>query len=153
MLNYRDTPIYECSQLQKRISLTSTEAEYIAQCDAEKQIVWLRRVLEELKISQEPTKMFPVNSACLKLADGEGAKHFSRSKHMDIRHDNVNQLADKNYVKHTVIQTEKMGADFLTKQLASAQIQSAIESAMFLRIVMLVRFVLLIMRDKEVMKM
>ena len=48
VLFYGKAAVYYTTALQKGVTLSSTEAEYIALSEAAKQITWLRRVLNEL---------------------------------------------------------------------------------------------------------
>jgi len=73
-----------CSQKQDIVSLSSTEAEYIALAAGAKECMWLRKFLGELGVEQEtPTKIFVDNTSAIRLA--ENPEFHKRSKHIDVR--------------------------------------------------------------------
>ena len=46
------------SRLQKRVSTSTTEAEYIAAVDADKEVLWMKNFLQELGMKQEKYVLF-----------------------------------------------------------------------------------------------
>lgn len=59
--------------------MRSTESEYIALSDVTKHIVWLRSVLNEIGIEQNPTKVFEENNGALNWAYVTSGKVFAKS--------------------------------------------------------------------------
>ena len=58
VIKYGNAPIYAASILQKCVTLSSTEAEYVALSEAIKTITWLRRVLNKIGIPQAPSVVY-----------------------------------------------------------------------------------------------
>ena len=56
------------SKLQPMVTLSSTEAEYVALTDAAKEGLWLRRLLEELRFKPNVTPIFIDNQSTMALA-------------------------------------------------------------------------------------
>jgi len=58
-----------CSKKQKVVALSSTEAEYIAMTHASTQVLWLRKLLEEIGEKQvDPTILYSDNMSAIQLA-------------------------------------------------------------------------------------
>lgn len=72
-------------QRQPIITLSTTEAEYVAGCELVKELLPIRQQLIELgQIDQNiPTKLFIDNQSACKIATNEGGQN--RTKHIDIR--------------------------------------------------------------------
>lgn len=98
------------------VSLSSTEAEFIALSDACQEIAWLRRLLSDIHIDcKEPTLLYEDNQSCLKLIKEE--KFSNRTKHIDTKFHFVKDYMDKGVVKCEYCPTGLMVADLLTKPL------------------------------------
>jgi len=128
VLFYGNAAIHFTSTLQKCVTLSSTEAEYVALSEASKTIVWLRRVLEELGINQGTTEIFEDNAGTFKWTEGHIAEDFRRSKHIDLKYHHVREKVADGQVKLTKVSTSEMIADFLTKPLSSQSIEKAMNS-------------------------
>ena len=109
------------------MTLSSTEAEYVAFSEATKTVVWLRRVLEELEIPQNPTVVYEDNSGVFKWSTGHIAQDFRRSKHVDIRYHHVREKVRDGLIELKKASTKEMVADFLTKPLCSEPINRAMK--------------------------
>jgi hypothetical protein len=64
-------PICWTSRRQSCVSLSSTEAEYISASSACQEMVWCRRLLQEIGLFQTTTLMFEDNQAAIALAVSE----------------------------------------------------------------------------------
>ena len=65
---YNGGPVAWGSRRQACVSLSTTEAEYIGMCEAAKDIVWTRRLLNGIGCDQkQPTGLFWDNKGTLKL--------------------------------------------------------------------------------------
>ena len=101
VIRYGDAVVSFSSTLQKCIALSSSEAEYVAMSEAVKNVVWLRRVLAELDIPQDPTEVYEDNSGALKWATGHVAEDFRRSKHIELRYHYVRDQVRKRHSCHS----------------------------------------------------
>eukprot|EP00253_Pinus_taeda_P003661 PITA_03661 len=63
----------------------TTEAEYVAAAEATKEIVWLRKILEDLQVKQvQSTPLMIDNTAAIKLA--KNPKFHDRTKHINTKY-------------------------------------------------------------------
>ena len=105
------------SRLQPVVALSSTEAEYIALCDAARETVWHRMLLEQLGFPQKgPTKILEDNNGCAAIANNR--RSDARTKHIDVKYHYVRDLIEQGQVDIDRCDTEKMVADLLTKALS-----------------------------------
>jgi hypothetical protein len=104
----------------KLVTLSSTETEYVALCEAATEIVFLRRLLVSMGFPQtSPTITFEDNQSCIAMAHGAGdhqrTKHISPKYHYTREQINAGEMV----VKH--LKTTEMVADILTKGLGTSQ--------------------------------
>ncbi|CAI7907069.1 unnamed protein product [Closterium sp. NIES-54] len=104
------------SKKQKEVGLSSCETEYMALHHGVKEVVWLRRLLEEIGVCQrEPTLMFCDNESAVKLA--KDACLHGLTMHIRPKWHWVRRLLDKE-VRLEIVKTPQQAADILTKRLA-----------------------------------
>ncbi|MCI06930.1 putative gag/pol polyprotein [Trifolium medium] len=72
------------SKLQKRVALSTTEAEFIAITEACKEILWMKRFLHELGQEQHKYVVHCVSQSAIQLSNN--SSFHSRSKHIDVRY-------------------------------------------------------------------
>ncbi|GKV45376.1 hypothetical protein SLEP1_g52467 [Rubroshorea leprosula] len=72
------------SKKQPIVTLSTTEAEYVAATSCACQAIWLRRIMEELELNQhEATSIYCDNSSAIKLS--KNPVLHGRSKHIHVR--------------------------------------------------------------------
>lgn len=128
MLN--DCPVHWVSKLQTEISLSTTEAEYIALSQAMRELLpmreFLSQVQQKMKLeSSEPIKIwstvFEDNNGALSLA--KSPKITPRTKHIAVKyHFFKSHLNDTNFVLQK-IDTDVQVADIFTKGLVGEKFQ------------------------------
>ena len=70
------------SKLQKCVALSTTEAEYIAATEVEKEMLWMKRFVQELGLMQDEYVVF-----CDSYMDlSKNTSYHSRTKHIDVRY-------------------------------------------------------------------
>jgi hypothetical protein len=120
VFKYFGAPISWASRKQSMVTLSSTEAEYIALTEATQEALWLRRLLEDL--NQDifgPTVLFEDNQSCIKLLQNEKASH--RTKHIATKYYFVRDLCKSKELEVKYCPSEIMIADLLTKPLEAVK--------------------------------
>ena len=108
--------IFWRSKLQPTVSLSTTKAEYRVLTDAAKDILYFRRLLEELGITiDKATPLMNDNQSCIKLV--QNPVMHSRTKHIGIQSHFIRETVQRGDVQVTYTPTEYQQADFLTKLL------------------------------------
>ena len=103
------------SKYQSTIALSSAEAEYVALCDAMRELMSIRQVIEEMKLGQIqlPIVIHEDNQAVIKMATSPWTT--SRSRHIDIRLHFVRDQIQSGDYSIIFTPTDEQIADCLTK--------------------------------------
>ena len=104
---------YARSSKQTIVTLSSTEAEYVALFHCSTESVFLRRILEELGFKQNPTTLYQDNISAIHWANGR--YNFHKTKHMNIKYNYVRELVSDHVLNIVHLSTDLMIADVLTK--------------------------------------
>jgi hypothetical protein len=133
IITYCGCPIHWVSKLQSEIALSTTESEYIALSMATRDLLPLRRLLQEIHrhgLVQLPlqshfnttktntlaaTMIFEDNASCIVLANSEG--HKPRTKHIAIKWHHFHDQIRQGHIKLVKVDTNFNWADLLTKPL------------------------------------
>ena len=98
------------------MALSTTEAEYIVLTEGAKEMVWLRRLLEELGLEQtEPTSVHSDNLGSITLS--HDATYHARTKHINVAYHFIRERIASNEATVTYVQSEENLADVMTKAL------------------------------------
>lgn len=110
-------PIAWRCQRQPIITLSTTEAEYVAGCELVKELIPIREQLIELNEIDEskPVPVFIDNQSTVKIATNESGQ--SRTKHIDIRQKWLTEQSQQNKIEVKHISGDEQTADLLTKPL------------------------------------
>jgi hypothetical protein len=105
------------SKKQSIVSLSSTEAEYVAVTSTGTQALWLRKVLEEIGEKKiHPTMILCDNTSAIKLA--KNPVHHRRTKHFDLKYQFIRDLVQKKEVELRYIKTQEQLVDIFTKAVS-----------------------------------
>lgn len=106
------------SRKQQTVALSSTEAEYMAACEATKEAIHLRNLLHELTNRQNnvPVTIYTDSQSAQKLT--ENSVYHRRTKHIDVKFHFIREAVGKRYVKLEYLRSSEMPADLLTKSLS-----------------------------------
>jgi hypothetical protein len=86
------------SRKQSNISLSTTEAEYIATCSASCEAIWLQRLLTCLfDLEMEATMFLCDNQICIKMK--ENLVFHDKSKHIEIWYHYIRDMVQRGVVK------------------------------------------------------
>ncbi|GAU13002.1 hypothetical protein TSUD_173010 [Trifolium subterraneum] len=103
------------SKKQAIVTLSTTEAEFVAAASCACQSIWLRRVLEQLGQKQGCVKIHCDNSSSIKLS--KNPVMHGRCKHIDVRYHFFRDLTKENVVELIYCNTQDQVADVMTKAL------------------------------------
>ena len=111
-------PVSWQSKLQKSVSLSSSEAEYVASSEAVKEVMIVVKLLGRMKILVK----YPV----MEWVDNVGAifmvtdiTTICHTKHVDIRYKYVNKYAEDGAVKISIVKSTDNDSNIFTKKLSA----------------------------------
>jgi len=113
------SPILWKSQLQKNVTLSTAEAEFVSLTECTKQALWFKNLFKEIFNQEIKFKIIVDNKACIAIAQDTNSK--GRCKHIDIRFKFIQEVM-KNEIELEYINTENMLADPLAKSISGVQI-------------------------------
>ena len=108
------------SKRQSIVALSTTE--YMATCEAGKEIVWMCKMLQELS--------FPMTTHSLLYMDNQSTiqvakhpEHHGRMKQLDLSWFWLHDVVDQGSILPTYVPTGDMTADLLTKALPHLKVE------------------------------
>lgn len=115
-------PVTWNSQRQHSVSLSTTEAEYVAASHAAKESVWLKQLLSDIgEYFDTPIKLCIDNQSAIRLI--RNPEFHKRTKHIDIRYHFVREKYKNGQIDLKNVPSEEQLADFLTKGLPRAKFE------------------------------
>ncbi|CAJ2635972.1 unnamed protein product [Trifolium pratense] len=113
---YGNGPISWSSKKQAIVTLSTTEAEFVAAASSACQAVWLRRILDQLGQAQVgETVILCDNSSSIKLS--KNPVLHGKCKHIDVRYHFLRDLTKEKIVELEHCSTQDQVADIMTKAL------------------------------------
>lgn len=104
------------SRKQGTVSLSSTEAEYVALTEAICEAKWIHKLLNELGINcNGPISIFEDNQSCIRIV--EESHELKRIKHINIKYNFIREAILNNEIKIEYISSNEQVADIMTKGL------------------------------------
>lgn len=104
------------SKKQKVVARSSAEAEYRAMSDGVCEMLWLKRILEELKVRMDmPMKLYCDNKAAISIA--QNPVQHDRTKHVEVDRHLIKEKIDSGAICMPFVPTTQQIADILTKGL------------------------------------
>ena len=113
------------SRLQTSVALATGEAEYIALCDATKEVVYLHHLLGDMGFPQSsPTPIFEDNSACIRTT----STHFTTdcTKHIELEYHYTRSKVLDHSIQVLKVPTSRQLADLFNKLLPCPAFLSAV---------------------------
>ena len=109
------------SHLQHIVTLSTTEAEYVAATSAGQEILWLRNLFTEFGYKfDSPSTLYIDNQSALSVA--KNPEHHGRMKHLDLHFYWLRDEVANKKIALVHHQTDDMPADLLTKALARPKV-------------------------------
>lgn len=97
---------YRGVQKDNQILLSTTEAEYVAAAEAVKELVWLRRLLSDIKCRfDEPTVLQIDNQSAIILI--KNPECYRKTKHIDIRYHFVKEKYEEQVLNVKYVKSEE----------------------------------------------
>ncbi|KAL6288505.1 hypothetical protein ACE6H2_006015 [Prunus campanulata] len=104
------------SKKQQIVTLSTTEAEFVAAASCSCQAIWLRRMLEVLgNQQQDSTTIYCDNVSAIRLS--RNPVMHGRSKHIDVRYHFLRDLCKDGVIELQFCKSEDQVADLMTKPL------------------------------------
>ncbi|KAL9369366.1 hypothetical protein Peur_040565 [Populus x canadensis] len=104
------------SKKQPIVTLSTTEAEFVAAASCACQAIWLRRILEEIQFKQQgATSIYCDNSSTIKLS--RNLVLHGRSKHIDVKYHFLRDLAKDEVINLIFCRSEDQVANIFTMPL------------------------------------
>ncbi|MCO5568640.1 hypothetical protein L7F22_022339 [Adiantum nelumboides] len=108
------------SKKQDRVTLSSTEAEYVAMTLALKEGIWLKHLLMETTLfANQPLRLLCDNMSAIMLA--RNLKHSEKTKHIAMKLQFIRELIQEGTIELTHVRSDQQLADFLTKSIPKAK--------------------------------
>ena len=104
------------SRLQPTVAVSTCEAEFMAAAAVTKEVLWMRKILQEVMPSIKAKLVFSDNQGTINLLKHPVAD--ARSKHIDTIYKFVRERINRNEIEFEYIQTSEMIADCFTKPLS-----------------------------------
>ena len=104
------------SRLQKCVALSTTEAEFIAITEACKEVLWLKKFLQELRLKQERYILFCDSQSAIHLS--KNSSFHVRSKHIDVRYHWIRDVLEMKLLQLEKIHTDNNPSDMMTEALS-----------------------------------
>lgn len=103
------------SKLQTTVALSTTEAEYMAATQACKKVIWIQRLLEELRHKQLKIIVYCDSQSALHIA--RNLAFHSKIKHIGVQYHFVHEVVEEWSVYMQKIHTKDNLADVMTKSI------------------------------------
>jgi hypothetical protein len=104
------------SKGQKSVTLSTTEAEYVALSEATREIKFIVQILESMNLPVDyPITVHVDNVGAIFLANNKTTSE--RTKHVDIRHHFTREFIEDGIVKVIFVRSNENDADLFTKNL------------------------------------
>ena len=115
LITFAEGAVAWLSRFQKCVALSTTEAEFIAITEACKEILWLKKFLQELGLKQERYVLYCDNQSAIHLS--KNSSFHSRSKHIDVRYHWIRDVLNDKLLELEKVHTDENTSDMLTKVL------------------------------------
>jgi hypothetical protein len=100
---------------QSAVTLSSSEAEYVALSQAGRDVLWLRRLQRSIGIdTSDSTPILEDNKCAIKWLEGSS---WAKSKHIDIKWHWIREAVESKDIRVLYCNTKAMLADLMTKPL------------------------------------
>lgn len=106
---------------QDLVTLSSTEAEYVALSEACKELIWISRLGLDFNVSPDAPLLYTDNQSCMKMIKHDRFSH--RTKHIDTKFHHFKDNIEKQLIKLDYVESKNNIADLMTKPLGGNKIE------------------------------
>ena len=110
------------SRLQKIVTISTTESEYVAATEACKELIWLMSFMKELGKEQDKCQLFSDSQSAIHLA--KNSAFHSRTKHIDIKYHFIRSLLEDGQFTLEKIHTNENPVEMFTKVVTVEKLKS-----------------------------
>jgi hypothetical protein len=103
------------SRRQRRVTLSSTEAEYCGMTETAKQLRWICNIYEELRFKLGPLPLCVDNQGAIFLASNPAQE--GRTKHVQMTEHFIREAVEFGEIQLYYVPTDQQFADIFTKNL------------------------------------
>ncbi|RVW19337.1 Retrovirus-related Pol polyprotein from transposon TNT 1-94 [Vitis vinifera] len=100
---------------------STSETEYIAITEASKELLWLKKFLQELGLQQERYSLYYDSESAIHL--NKNPNFYSRSKHIDVRYHWIRDALEMKLFFLEKIHTDENGSNMMTKPIPIEKLQ------------------------------
>lgn len=120
-------PVTWKSQRQKKVTLSTTEAEDAAACEGAREVVWIRQLLSDIGVSEEKATVLKIdNQSALRLI--QNSEVHARTKHFDVQLHFVRESCKSKIIDVRYVRSERQLADIFTKPLSRNKFNENVEN-------------------------
>lgn len=112
-------PISWASQKQPCVALSTTEAEFMAACEAAKNLLWLKQFFKEIGINQDCTTLYLDNQSAIKLINNP--VYHKKTKHIDVKYNFIREKVEQKLINIKFVKSSDQLADVFTKALPAVK--------------------------------
>jgi hypothetical protein len=101
------------------VSLSTTEAEYVAAASCCAQLLWMRQTLKDYDIMFDKVPLFCDNKSVIKIA--QNPVQHNKTKHIEICHHLIRDHVNRGEIDLSYVGTNEQLADIFMKPLDEAR--------------------------------
>ena len=115
-------PISWASQKQTCVALSTTEAEFMAACEAAKNLLWLKQFFKEIGECHNCTTLCMDNQSAIKLI--YNPVYHKKTKHIDVKYNFIRDNVIQALINIKNVQSSEQLADIFTKALIAVKFEN-----------------------------
>ena len=108
------------SKLQKCVLVSTTEAKYIVATEARKEMLWMKRFLQELNLKQRDYIVHCDSQSAIDLS--KNTMYHARMKHIDVRYHWIKKAIEEQLFQIRKIHTDENTTDMMTKVITKEKL-------------------------------
>ena len=112
--------------LQKCVSLSIIEAEYIAATEVGKEMLWIKQFLQELDLKQRDYIIHCNSQSAIDLS--KNTMYHARTKHIDVRYHCIKKAIEEQMFQIRKIHTYENTADMMKKVITKEKLAQCIKN-------------------------